>query len=320
MPKTGVLIETENGTIKDINYGLLTAARGNGDNEVTAFTVDEPAPDAAETLAKYGVSTLARLETTGSDIHSSPDFAAAAITDAAKEYGVEYLLGLATAPGRDIFARIAAGLDTQLVSDVQEVDFSGNTAVKSHFSGKTMATLKLEGNPVLLTVRPNAVIPAEIPAEIKTVEFKADVSGRDKVRVSGLKEGGQGRKELTEAAVIVTGGRPIGKPENYRILEACADVLDGAVGASRAAVDAGFAPHSMQVGQTGKTVSPNLYIACGVSGAVQHFAGMKTSKVIVGINTDKDAPIFEKCDYGIVGDMFEVVPVLTEVLKETLNK
>ena len=130
-----------------------------------------------------------------------------------------------------------------------------------------------------------------------------------------VKKARGGKIDLAEANIIITGGRPIGSAENYKILEACAQALGGAVGASRAAVDAGFAPHSMQVGQTGKTVSPRLYIGCGLSGSVQHFAGMKTSKVIVAINTDKDAVIFEKCDYGIIGDLFEVVPLLTEALK-----
>ena len=131
-----------------------------------------------------------------------------------------------------------------------------------------------------------------------------------------MKQGKAGIVDLTEADIIITGGRPMGSAENYKVLEACAHALGAAVGASRAAVDAGYAPHSMQVGQTGKTVSPKLYIGCGLSGSVQHFAGMKTSKVIVAVNTDKDAPIFNKSDYGIVGDLFEVVPVLTEVLRE----
>jgi len=122
--------------------------------------------------------------------------------------------------------------------------------------------------------------------------------------------------EIPQADIIITGGRPMGSAENYKVLEACAHELGAGVGASRAAVDAGYATHSMQVGQTGKTVSPKLYIACGLSGSIQHYAGMKTSKVIVAVNTDKDAPIFNKSDYGIVGDLFEVVPVLTEVLKE----
>jgi electron transfer flavoprotein alpha subunit len=164
------------------------------------------------------------------------------------------------------------------------------------------------------------VDPAENSVEAETGEFSVDVTDGPKVTVKEVKATQQDKMELTEAPIIITGGRPIGAPDNYKMLEECADAIGAAVGASRASVDAGFAPHSMQVGQTGKTVSPNLYIACGVSGAVQHFAGMKTSKVIVAINNDKDAPIFEKCDYGIIGDMFEVVPVLTEVLKESADK
>ena len=134
------------------------------------------------------------------------------------------------------------------------------------------------------------------------------------MRVREIKKAGTGAVDLTEANIIITGGRAIGAADNFKMLRDCAQALGAAVGASRAAVDAGYAPHSMQVGQTGKTVSPKLYIACGVSGAVQHFAGMKTSKVIVAINSDKDAPIFGKSNYGIIGDIFEVIPLLTEVV------
>jgi electron transfer flavoprotein alpha subunit len=134
--------------------------------------------------------------------------------------------------------------------------------------------------------------------------------------ITEIKGSASGQVELTEANIIITGGRPMGSPDNFKLLEDCAKLLGAAVGASRAAVDSGLAPHSMQVGQTGKTVSPKLYIACGLSGSVQHFAGMKTSKIIVAINTDKHAPIFGKSDYGILGDLFEIVPALTEALKE----
>jgi electron transfer flavoprotein alpha subunit len=158
----------------------------------------------------------------------------------------------------------------------------------------------------------------EAPAEAAADSYSAAVEDPGLLKQLDVQNESTDQIDLTEAGVIVTGGRPIAAAENYKILEECAKLLGGAIGASRAAVDAGFAPHSMQVGQTGKTVSPRLYIGCGLSGSVQHFAGMKTSKVIVAINTDKDAPIFEKCDYGIIGDLFEVVPALTEALKEKL--
>lgn len=165
-------------------------------------------------------------------------------------------------------------------------------------------------------MRPNAIDVAAAPCEAEVVSYQAAVPDPGKLVVKEVKQSQSKEVDLTEANIIITGGRPIASADNYQILRQCADLVGAAVGASRAAVDAGYAPHSMQVGQTGKTVSPKLYIGCGLSGSVQHFAGMKTAKVIVAINTDKDAPIFGKCDYGIIGDLFEVVPVLTEVLRE----
>lgn len=314
MAKTGVLIELGEGKVKDTNFGVLTAARGTGDNEVYAFVMDADAEAIKADLAAYGASKIVNV-TAGGDVNASPDLQAAALAAAAKEYGLDAILGLFSANGRDVFARMAALMDEPMVSDCIAVDIDGKCGVKSHFSGKTFATIKLDCSVMLATVRPNAIEPAQAAVDAEVTAFAAPVEDAGKVKIIEVKKGGTDKVDLTEAPVIVTGGRAIKDSANYKMLEACASLLGAAVGASRAAVDAGYAPHAMQVGQTGKTVSPKLYIACGVSGAVQHFAGMKTSKVIVAINNDKDAPIFAKCDYGIVGDIFDVVPALTEALK-----
>ena len=318
MATIGILIETEEGNIKDTNFGVITAARGAGGNTLLAFMLDGSADTAKEALGKYGVQKVVQISTEGGDLATSPDLKTRALAAAMENYTLEALLGLASAQGRDLFARLAAFKDLPLVSDCLAVDLSTKIVKKSHFSGKTFATIKLIADVMLCAMRPNVVEAVEAPTDATVETFEAAVENPGQVKVVEVKRNAADSVDLTEAAVIVTGGRPIASAENYKILEECARLLGGTIGASRAAVDAGFAPHSMQVGQTGKTVSPRLYIGCGLSGSVQHFAGMKTSKVIVAINTDKDAPIFEKCDYGIIGDLFEVVPVLTEVLKEKL--
>jgi len=312
MAKIGVYIETENGIVKASNMGVITAARANGDNEVIAIV-----PEGAQTggLAEYGVNAIVTLTTASGGVKQSPDLEAAVLEKALSKLALDGLLGLASALGRDLFARLAARLNRPLASDIVGIDFGSQTVTKSHFSGKTTATLKLDGTPLLATVRPNAIDAAAAPSEPVEDGLAIEADGSGGVTVREIKKSGDGKVELTEAAIIITAGRPIDSADNYKIIKACAAQMGAAVGASRAAVDAGFAPHSMQVGQTGKTVSPRLYIGCGLSGSVQHFAGMKTSKVIVAINTDKDAPIFQKCDYGIIGDLFEVVPMLTEELK-----
>lgn len=313
MAKIGVLIETENGTVKEPNMGVMTAARANGDNEVIAIV-----PEGTDKggLANYGAMTIVTLTSANGDMGQSPDLEAAVLEGTISQLALDGLLGLASARGRDLFARLAARLNQPLVSDILGINFTDQTILKSHFSGKTMATLKLDGSPLLATVRPNAIEAVEAPSEPAEQNLAVDVEVPAGVTIREIKKGDESQVDLTEAAVIITAGRPIDSADNYKIIEACAAQMGAAVGASRAAVDAGYAPHSMQVGQTGKTVSPRLYIGCGLSGSVQHFAGMKTSKVIVAINTDKDAPIFQKCDYGIIGDLFEVVPLLTEELKK----
>ena len=311
MAKTAILIETENGAVKETSLGVLTAARGQ---ETVALVMDANPAEIKDKLAEYGADVIVGITAASGDFKTSPDLVARALCEIIEARGINAVLGTASAVGKDIFGRLAALLDQPLVSDAVAVDIDAKTAKKSHFSGKTFATFKVNTDLFLATVRPNAIEAVPAPGAGEIVEFTAQSQDPGKIKIIDVKKGDTGKLDLTEAPVIITGGRGIKAAENYQMLEACAAKLNAAVGASRAAVDAGYATHSMQVGQTGKTVSPKLYIACGVSGAVQHFAGMKTSKVIVAINEDKDAPIFSKCDYGIVADLFEVVPVLTEKL------
>ncbi len=318
MANIGIVIETEDGTVKDTNFGVLTAARGQGDGTIIALMLDGSADSAKEILGKYGTHKVVQISVEGADLSARPDLKARALAAAIGNYSLDALLGLASAQGRDLFARLAASMDLPLALDCLAVDIARQSVKKSHFSGKTTATVKMSGSVMLCAIRPNAIEAVEASVEVSVESFSPSVQDPGLVRVVEVNKEASDKVDLTEAAVIVAGGRPIASADNYAILDDCAKLLGGTISASRAAVDAGFAPHSIQVGQTGKTVSPRLYICCGLSGSVQHFAGMKTSKVIVAINTDKDAPIFEKCDYGIIGDLFEVVPVLTEVLKEKL--
>jgi electron transfer flavoprotein alpha subunit len=229
---------------------------------------------------------------------------------------VTALLGISSPTGNDLLARAAVALKAPLTLDCIDVDFANKSVKKSHFSGKAIATLEMTGSLFVCGIRPNTFDPVTNATNCSVSEYTVSLVGEQSIMITSVDAAGDGQKDLTEATVIISGGRPLASAENFKILDNCAEKLDAAVGASRAAVDAGYAPHSMQVGQTGKTVNPKLYIGCGLSGSVQHFAGMKTSKVIVAINTDKDAPIFSKSDYGIIGDLFEVVPVLTSELEK----
>ncbi|MEN8244006.1 MAG: electron transfer flavoprotein subunit alpha/FixB family protein [Thermodesulfobacteriota bacterium] len=316
MARTGILLETDNGEVKAANYGVITAARETGNNEVVGFLMDGSAEAGKAAVQEYGVTSVIEIKAEAGDFKGSPELQANALADALKHYEISALLGLSSTQGRDLMARVAAAMDVPLVLDCVGVTVRDQTVTKSHFSGKTIAKIELEGDVFLCGIRPNAIEPVASAAEATTDVYTASAGDSGRLKVVETKGATSGEIELTEANVIITGGRPIASAENFDILKSCAQELGAAVGASRAAVDAGYAPHAMQVGQTGKTVSPKLYIGCGLSGSVQHFAGMKTSKIIVAINTDKDAPIFTKCDYGILGDLFDVVPALTEVLKE----
>jgi electron transfer flavoprotein alpha subunit len=319
MSNIGVLIETGDDGVKEANFGVITAARGDGSHEIYAFVPAASAESCKSILQEYGVQKVVELSADGGDLTSNPDLQAGALADAIDHFDITALLGLSSSGGRDLLARLAALKDAPLVQDCIGVDLAAKTVIKSHFSGKTLATIKFNSDPYLCGLRPNAIEVQAAPCQAEVISYQAAVQDPGKLVIKEVKQSQSKAVDLTEANVIITGGRPMASEDNYKILQQCADQMGAAVGASRAAVDAGYAPHSMQVGQTGKTVSPKLYIGCGLSGSVQHFAGMKTSKIIVAINTDIDAPIFGKCDYGIIGDLFEVVPVLTEVLKEQLG-
>ena len=222
-----------------------------------------------------------------------------------------------TAMGKDLAPRVAAKIGAGLASDCVGLSASGGKLVARRplYAGKAYASVEWAGEPQMATLRPN-VFPLGTPdasRKAEVVKGSADTSSRAKV--AAVRATAQGKVQLTEAQVIVSGGRGLKGPEHFPLVEALAEAMGAAVGASRAVVDAGWVDHQMQVGQTGKTVSPSLYVACGISGAIQHLAGMSSSKVIVAINKDADAPIFKVADYGILGDVFEVLPKLTEAAK-----
>jgi len=230
----------------------------------------------------------------------------------AKAGGYGAVLVSATAAGRDLAPRIAARLDAPLATDVTGVAFADGkvTATRPVYAGKAIQQLTLDAPLAVVSLRPNTFAPGAA-AKVGAVSQVPAVTA-SRVTVREVKAAGQGKLDVAEATVVVSGGRGLKGPEHFALIEKLAQALGGAVGASRAVVDAGWRPHAEQVGQTGKTVSPQLYVAVGISGAIQHLAGMKTAKVIVAINKDKDAPIFQVADYGIVGDLFEIVPRLTE--------
>lgn len=315
MSSTAILIEMDENGVKPMNFGMITAVKQAGGRALTAMMLSGDPEAARSALEGCGIETIVSINATHKNFHRLPDLQARALVNAMQQFEAQTMVGLSSARGRDLLARAAALCDAPLIQDCIGLDLNRDTVKKSHFSGKTIAAIKLESRPYFIGLRPNLVDPQPAPSKATVEVFVYEDAEAGNVRVVEVKGASSAEMDLTEASVIITGGRPIGSPQNFDILKACAQQLGAAVGASRAAVDAGFAPHSMQVGQTGKTVSPKLYIACGLSGSVQHFAGMKTSKTIVAINNDKNAPIFGKCDYGILGDLFEVVPALTEALK-----
>lgn len=317
MKKIGILIDVKDEEIKKTNYGMITLARGDA-RELYAFVLNGKAEEYKAPLQQYGIAKVIDITSADGPLNWNPAIWAGAVIAAMEAHAITTLCGLTSAQGKDLLPRIAAALDAPLVMDCIDIDLNEQTAEKSQYSGKTIATVKLNGNYYIYGIRPNAYEAKPAPVEAEVIGFQAPADLQDLV-VKEIKHQAEKGIDLTEADVIISGGRGMREPDNFKILFECADVIEAAVGASRVAVDAGWVPHTMQVGQTGATVSPKVYIACGISGSIQHFAGMKTSGLIVAINTDREANIAQNCDYYIDADLFEIIPLLTKELKAVVG-
>jgi electron transfer flavoprotein alpha subunit len=312
MAEVLVLVDHVEGEIKKATYELLTAARALGEPSAVVVGAPGTAGKFAEGLKAHGAEKIYVAETDRDDFLTPQVDVLAALVAAASPVAV--LIGV-SADGKEIAGRLAVRTDSAWLNDV--VDITAEGVTHSVFGGAWIAAAKANTAHPVITLRPGSVEieqTAGAGAE-ETVQVPA-ASGRGATVTSREPITGGDRPELTEASVVVSGGRGVGSAEDFSVVEGLADTLGAAVGASRAAVDSGYYPHQFQVGQTGKTVSPQLYIALGISGAIQHRAGMQTSKTIVAINKDPEAPIFEIADFGVVGDLFTVAPQLKEEISK----
>ena len=313
------VLEQRDGALKRGAHETLTAGRRLADAIGGALhaLVIGPEGTAVDGLGAWGADTVFVVADPSVARYQPGLYAAAAVERAQRGTYAAVLLG-ATAMGRDLAPRIAARLGRPLAADVTAIEHDGGIVVRRPvYSGKAVYTLRVTASACVISIRPNSVTPVERAAggAVERVDLPDGAASRETtVRV---KEPEGPALDVAEAPIVVSGGRGLKSPEHFALIEGLAAAFGGraAVGASRAVVDAGWRPHAEQVGQTGKTVSPTLYIAVGISGAIQHLAGMRTAKTIVAINKDRDAPIFKVADYGIVGDLFEVVPRLTEEIK-----
>ena len=303
-----VIAEHDNNELKGSTLNTVTAASEIG-GDVSVLVVGSDSSSVAEQASKIsGINSVIHVDDPIYKNFLAEDLGNLVVSVAD---GFSYILAPATTFGKNFLPRVAAKLDVQQISDIISVE-DADTFKRPIYAGSCIATVKSTDTVKVITVRTTAFDASPIIDSSVTVNSGAVVDSLKNASFVSDEIAESDRPELTAADVIVSGGRALGSSENFEIIEALADKLGAAVGASRAAVDAGYVPNDYQVGQTGKIVAPNLYIAIGISGAIQHLAGMKDSKVIVAINKDEDAPIFQVADYGLVGDLFEAVPELTD--------
>jgi electron transfer flavoprotein alpha subunit len=314
MAEVLVLAEHAEGALKKVSAELITAARVLGEPSAVVVGAPGTAAPLLEGLKEAGAAKVYVAESDDAESYLITPVVdvLAALVESATPAAVVLA---ANADGKEVAGRLAARLGSGVLTDVVEIK-EGAVGVHSIFGGAFTVDAQASGDTPVITVRPGAVEaePAAGAGEVVNVEVPAPAENATKITAREPATAGD-RPELTEASVVVSGGRGVGSAENFEVVEALADSLNGAVGASRAAVDSGYYPGQFQVGQTGKTVSPQLYIALGISGAIQHRAGMQTSKTIIAVNKDEEAPIFEIADLGVVGDLFKVTPQLTDKVK-----
>jgi electron transfer flavoprotein alpha subunit len=320
-----VFAEQRENKFKKAAFEAVRAARGIADQsggEVIALVIGGQVQSIAPSLGGFGAHEVMVAEDARLALYSSTAYAKIVAAVAQAQQAAVVLLA-ATSMGKDLAPRVAVKLDAGLAADVTALNFNGGEIVATRpvYAGKALTEVKISSAVKVFTLRPNVFTAGEPRGVSAPVEmFSAGLTDQDLACIVKEVKQSSGRLDVAEADIIVTGGRGLKGPENFVMIEQLAQTLGGAVGASRAVVDAGWRPHDEQVGQTGKTVSPSLYIAVAVSGAIQHLAGMSSSKYIVAINKDKDAPIFQSATYGIVADAFEVVPALTAEISKLLGK
>lgn len=316
-----VYCEAADGNLKKGTLELLHAAKASG-RAVHALMLGPQAKALSQLPAQHGAETT-WINADERLTSYNPELYTAAVVAAVKQSGADVILASSSMLGRDLFPRVGARLDSGVASDCTMLELT-NAALKVRrplYAGKCSAEVEFVNSPVKIVLMRANQLPVGQAAATASGQVKelALPPTDTKTVVQNVVKGTVGKVDLTEANVIVSGGRGMKGPEHFKMLEELAQVIHGTVGASRAVADAGWVPHSMQVGQTGKTVAPSLYIACGISGAIQHLAGMSGSKVIVAINKDGEAPIFQKATYGVVGDLFEIVPKLTQEFRQLLK-
>ncbi len=314
-----VFVEQRGGQVRKASLEALSEAHRRAaavGGDVSAVLIGSGVKGLAAQLGKFGAKKVLVVDNAALENYSTETFTQA-LTEAVKKVSPKYVFAACTSMAKDFIPRAAARLDAACVSDAMDFVTEGASLcpVRPMYSGKTFGTYSLSGDLSFITLRPNVFALSEAGGDAAVEDLSLEISA-PKAKVVAVHAAEGNKVELSEAAIVVSGGRGIKGPENWPVLQGLCDALGAALGASRAVVDAGWIDHQFQVGQTGKTVSPQLYIACGISGAIQHLAGMSSSKVIVAINKDPEAPIFKHATYGIVGDVLEVVPKLTDAVRK----